>query len=144
MRLNLDHYVACGSERLHEQGAAVSKTLECEPRRWKLIEHIREKFSCRDCEAITKAPASLHPIRRGFAGPSLLAILLVNKFLASAVEPPEQDLCPRSNRDRCLNWRIASVPGWWRSLQIVEAIRPMSCAPNASMSTTRRCLCWRN
>jgi transposase len=57
------------------------KTLECEPRRWKIIERVREKFSCRDCEAITEAPAPSHPIPRGFAGPSLLAMVLVNKFL---------------------------------------------------------------
>ena len=71
----------CGSERLHKLGEVVSKTLECEPRRWKIIEHVREKFSCRDCEAITVAPAPSHPIPRGFAGPSLLAMVLVNKFL---------------------------------------------------------------
>ena len=59
----------------------VSKTLECEPRRWKIIEHVREKFSCRDCEAITEPPAPSHPIPRGFAGPSLLAMVLVSKFL---------------------------------------------------------------
>jgi transposase len=50
-------------------------------RRWKIIEHVREKFCCRDCEAITEAPAPSHPIPRGFAGPSLLAMVLVNKFL---------------------------------------------------------------
>ncbi|QDM15507.1 IS66 family transposase [Tardiphaga sp. vice278] len=71
----------CGSQRLHKLGEVISKTLECEPRRWKIIEHIREKFSCRDCEAITEAPAPSHPIPRGFAGPSLLAMVLVNKFL---------------------------------------------------------------
>jgi transposase len=71
----------CGSARLHKLGEVVSKTLECEPRRWKIIEHVREKFSCRDCEAITEAPAPSHPIPRGFAGPSLLAMVLVNKFL---------------------------------------------------------------
>ncbi|VIO64951.1 hypothetical protein CI1B_00450 [Bradyrhizobium ivorense] len=71
----------CGSERLHKLGEVVSKTLECEPRRWKIIEHVREKFSCRDCEAITEAPAPSHPIPRGFAGPNLLAMVLVNKFL---------------------------------------------------------------
>jgi transposase len=60
----------CGSARLHKLGEVVSKTLECEPRRWKIIEHAREKFSCRDCEAITEAPAPSHPIPRGFAGPS--------------------------------------------------------------------------
>ena len=71
----------CGSARLHKLGEVVSKTLECEPRRWKIIEHVRETFSCRDCEAITEAPAPSHPIPRGFAGPSLLAMVLVNKFL---------------------------------------------------------------
>jgi transposase len=71
----------CGSARLHKLGEVISKTLECEPRRWKIIEHVREKFSCRDCEAITEAPAPSHPIPRGFAGPSLLAMVLVNKFL---------------------------------------------------------------
>jgi transposase len=71
----------CGSARLHKLGEVVSKTLECEPRRWKIIERVREKFSCRDCEAITEEPAPSHPIPRGFAGPSLLAMVLVNKFL---------------------------------------------------------------
>jgi transposase len=52
---------ACGSVRLHKLGEVVSKTLECEPRRWKIIECVREKFSCRDCEAITEAPAPSHP-----------------------------------------------------------------------------------
>src|SRR5579863_7597746 len=70
----------CGSERLHKLGEVVSKTLECEPRRWKIIEHVREKFACRDCEAITEPPAPSHPIPRGLAGPSLLAMILVGKF----------------------------------------------------------------
>jgi transposase len=71
----------CGGVRLRKLGEVVSKTLECEPRRWKIIEHVREKFSCRDCEAITEPPAPSHPIPRGFAGPSLLAMVLVAKFL---------------------------------------------------------------
>jgi len=71
----------CGGLRLRKLGEVVSKTLECEPRRWKIVEHVREKFSCRDCEGITEAPAPSHPIPRGFAGPSLLAMVLVSKFL---------------------------------------------------------------
>ena len=35
----------CGSERLHKLGEGVSKSSECEPRRLKIIEHVREKFS---------------------------------------------------------------------------------------------------
>jgi transposase len=71
----------CGGLRLRKLGEVVFKTLECEPRRWKIIEHVREKFACRDCEAITEPPAPSHPIPRGLAGPSLLAMILVAKFL---------------------------------------------------------------
>ena len=70
----------CGGARLRKLGEVVSKTLECEPRRWKIIERVREKFTCRDCEAITEPPAPSHPLPRGFAGPSLLAMILVGKF----------------------------------------------------------------
>jgi hypothetical protein len=38
-----------GCVKLREE---VTKALECEPQRWKIIEHVREKFSCRDCEAM--------------------------------------------------------------------------------------------
>ena len=71
----------CGGLRLRKLGEVVSKTLESEPRRWKIVEHVREKFSCRDCDGITEAPAPSHSIPRGFAGPSLLAMVLVSKFL---------------------------------------------------------------
>lgn len=71
----------CGGVKLRKLGEEVTKTLECDPRRWKIVEHVRERFTCRDCDAITEAPAPSHPIPRGFAGPSLLAMVLVNKFL---------------------------------------------------------------
>jgi transposase len=70
----------CGGMRLRKLGEAVSRTLECEPRRWKIVERVREKFACRDCEAVTEPPAPSHAIPRGFAGPSLLAMILVGKF----------------------------------------------------------------
>jgi transposase len=49
-------------------------------RRWKVIETVREKFSCRDCETISQAPAPFHAIPRGWAGPSLLAMIVFEKF----------------------------------------------------------------
>ena len=70
----------CGGLRLHKLGEVASKTLECEPRRWKIIERLREKFACRDCNGVTEPPAPSHPIPRGFAGPSRLAMILVGKF----------------------------------------------------------------
>ena len=70
----------CGGARLRKLGEVVSKTLECEPRRWKIVEHVREKFACRDCDGVSEPPAPSHAIPRGFAGPSLLAMILVGKF----------------------------------------------------------------
>jgi transposase len=70
----------CGGTRLSKLGEDVTETLEVVPRSWKVIQHVREKFSCRDCEAITQAPAPFHVIPRGWAGPSLLAMILFEKF----------------------------------------------------------------
>src|SRR6476661_391762 len=72
--------LCCGSSRLRKLGAAVTETLEVIPRRWKVIQHVREKFTCRDCEKISQAPAPFHVIPRGWAGPSLLAMILYEKF----------------------------------------------------------------
>ena len=58
----------------------MTQTLETTPRRWKVIETVREKFSCRDCETISQAPAPFHVIPRGWAGPSLLAMIVFEKF----------------------------------------------------------------
>ena len=71
---------ACGGERLSKLGEDVTETLEVIPRRWKVIQHVREKFSCRDCEAISQAPAPFHVTPRGWAGPNFLAMLLFEKF----------------------------------------------------------------
>src|SRR5712671_5963289 len=63
----------CGGARLRKVGAEATETLEVIPRQWKVIQHVREKFTCRDCERISQAPAPYHVIARGWAGPSLLA-----------------------------------------------------------------------
>jgi transposase len=70
----------CGGTRLSKLGEDVTETLEVIPRQWKVIQHVREKFTCRDCEAISQAPAPFHVIPRGWAGPSLLAMIAFEKF----------------------------------------------------------------
>jgi transposase len=70
----------CGSMRLAKLGEDITETLEVIPRQWKVIQHIREKFTCRVCEKISQAPAPFHVIARGRAGPSLLAMILYAKF----------------------------------------------------------------
>jgi len=51
----------CGATTLRKIGEDVTETLELIPRQWKVIAHVREKFSCRACEAITQAPAPRLP-----------------------------------------------------------------------------------
>ena len=70
----------CGSANLSKLGEDVTETLEVIPRRWKVIQTVREKFSCRACETISQPPAPFHVTPRGFAGPNLLAMILFEKF----------------------------------------------------------------
>jgi len=70
----------CGGTKLSKIGEDVTETLDVVPRQWFVTEHVREKFSCRSCEKITQPPAPFHAIARGFAGPSLLAMILVEKY----------------------------------------------------------------
>jgi transposase len=69
----------CGGV-LHKLGEDVTETLELVPRQWKVVQHVREKYSCRSCEQITQPPAPSHPIARGRAGPGLLAHVLFAKY----------------------------------------------------------------
>lgn len=57
----------------------MTETLERVPASWRVVQHVRERFSCRACETITQAPAPFHPISRGRAGPDLLAEVVYSK-----------------------------------------------------------------
>ncbi|MFA1675371.1 IS66 family transposase, partial [Rhizobium mongolense] len=70
----------CGSAKLSKLGEDITETLEVIPRQWKVIQTVREKFSCRECEKIAQPPAPFHVTPRGFAGPNLLAMILFEKF----------------------------------------------------------------
>ena len=70
----------CCQGKLSKLGEDVTETLELVPRRWKVVQTVREKFSCRACETIIQPPAPFHPIARGRAGPELLATILEAKF----------------------------------------------------------------
>ena len=70
----------CGWSKLSKLGEDVTETLEVVPRQWKVIQTVRERFSCRQCETISQPPAPFHVTPRGFAGPNLLAMVLFEKF----------------------------------------------------------------
>jgi len=70
----------CCGGKLAKLGEDVTETLEVVPRQWKVVQTIREKFTCRRCEKITQPPAPFHTIARGRAGASLLAMILYAKY----------------------------------------------------------------
>src|SRR5215208_398446 len=71
--------LCCGGG-VRKLGEVVTESLERVPASWFVVQHVREKVSCRACEAITEAPAPFHPIARGRAGPNLLAEVVFAKY----------------------------------------------------------------
>jgi transposase len=71
---------SCGGTVLRKIGEDVTEVLEYVPSSFKVIEHVRPKFSCRTCATILQAPLPSFPIERGRAGPALLAHVVVAKF----------------------------------------------------------------
>lgn len=69
----------CGGS-LRPLGEDVAETLEYVPGRFKVIRHVRPKFSCGRCATVVQAAAPARPIARGLAGPGLLAHVLVSKY----------------------------------------------------------------
>jgi len=64
----------CGSTKLSKLGEDVTETLEVIPRQWKVIQTVREKFSCRQCEAISQPPRRARPTQ---AGPGSMSAMIV-------------------------------------------------------------------
>ena len=77
----------CGTMR-EVIGQEVSEQLDIEPAKLKVIEHVRLKYICKQCEKkaaeggpqIQTAEKPLAPIEKGLAAPGLLAYLLVTRF----------------------------------------------------------------
>lgn len=70
---------ACGGT-LRRLGEDVSEMIEYVPGRYKVLRHVRPKFSCAACQKIVQASAPSRPIARGLAGPGFLAHVLVSKY----------------------------------------------------------------
>jgi hypothetical protein len=102
----------CCGGKLAKLGEDVTETLEMVPRQWKVVQTVREKFTCRSCEKINQLPAPFHTIARGRAGASLLAMILYAKYaitsrsIARAKASPERPSNSTSQR-----WPIGSAHG---------------------------------
>jgi len=65
--------------------AETRETLEYVPPQIKVVEHVRFKYACRGCQQnIERAAMPLPPLAKAKAGPSLLAHIIVSKYLEHA------------------------------------------------------------
>ncbi len=113
----------CGSDRIVKMGEDIAETLEVIPRQWKVIQTVREKFTCRACEKISQPPAPFHPTPRGWAGPNLLAFAMrsrpmANAPLAAALHLP---LCSTSPVTAEWSTRTGTSPGGRASCKPLSA-----------------------
>jgi transposase len=69
----------CG-KGMAKLGEDVTEVLDYVPGHFQVIRHVRPKYACTACDAITQAPAPAMPTPRGRATPATLAHLLVSKY----------------------------------------------------------------
>jgi transposase len=69
-----------GSTKLSKLGEDVTETLEVVPRQWKVIQTVRERFSCRQCEAITSRRRRSMSRRAASRGQAFWQMILFEKF----------------------------------------------------------------
>jgi len=70
----------CGGV-MSKLGEDITEVLDYVPGHFQVIRHVRPKFACQACDAITQAPAPAMPTPRSRATPALLAHLLVSKYV---------------------------------------------------------------
>jgi transposase len=112
----------CGSGKLAKLGEDVTETLEVIPRQWKVIQTVREKFSCRECEKISQPPAPFHVTPRGFAGPNLLAMILFEKFAQHQPLNRQSERYAREGIDLSLSTLADQVGACAAALKPVHAL----------------------
>ncbi|MCZ2099243.1 MAG: IS66 family transposase [Anaerolineae bacterium] len=71
----------CCGATMTRIGEDVAETLEMIPSRFWVRRRIRGKWACRCCERIAMAPVESAPIDKGVAGASVLANVVVSKFV---------------------------------------------------------------
>jgi transposase len=98
----------CCGGMLSKLGETITESLESVPRSYKVIQTVREKFSCRSCETITQPAAPFHPIPRGRAGANLLAEIMHGKF------GEHQPLNRQSERFACegIDLSVSTLADW--------------------------------
>jgi len=122
----------CGSDRIVKMGEDITETLEVIPRQWKVIQTVREKFTCRACEKITQPPAPFHPIPRGWAGPSLLAMIVFEKYGQHQPLNRQSERYAREGVDLSLSTLADQVGA------VAELLKPLNALIEAHVFTAAR------
>jgi transposase len=129
---------------LRKIGEDVTEMLEHVPASWKVIQHVREKFSCRSCETIAQTPAPSHPIARGRAGPMLLAHILFCKYGLHLPLNRQSTTYAREGVDL----DVSTLADWVGAssatlMPLVDAIRAHVFAAERIHADDTPCRCWR-
>ena len=124
--------LCCGGTILRKIGEDVTETLEVIPRQWKVIQHVREKFSCRACEKISQPPAPSHPIARGRAGPQLLAQVLFSKYALHLPLNRQSD----AYKDEGIDLDVSTLADWVGAC--AATLEPITEAIKAHVFTAER------
>lgn len=81
-----DKQCKCCGGKLHKMGEDISEKLDFVPAKVKVIEHIRPKYACRECEKsgtsnnVKQAKMPAMPINKGIATSSLLSQIITSKY----------------------------------------------------------------
>ena len=121
----------CGGTNLSKLGEDVTEVLERIPAQLKVVRHVRPRLSCRRCETIIQAPAPDLPIEKGRPGPTLIANVVVGKYIDGLPLYRQAGIIARGgvdiNRATLCDW--VGRAAWWLA-PVAEAIgRHVMAAP---------------
>lgn len=119
-----------------KMGEDVTETLGVIPRQWKVVQTVREKFTCRACEKISQAPAPFHPTPRGWAGPNLLAMILFEKFGQHQPLNRQAERYAKEGVEISLSTLADQVGACTVALAPIHALMPVGVFPTRTGSTT--------
>jgi len=119
-----DHAAACacpecGGE-LKRIGEDVAEQLEFIPEHFKVIRHVRPKFSCGKCQNIAQAAAPSRPIDKGIAGAGLLAHVAVSKYIDHLPLYRQSEIYARQGVDL----ERSTLAGWIAG--VAELVTPLA------------------
>ncbi|MEN3262704.1 IS66 family transposase [Sodalis endosymbiont of Spalangia cameroni] len=113
----------CGGE-LAALGETVTEQLDIINNAFKVIETVRPKRACRKCDAIVQAPLPAKLIERSYAGPALLARIVVGKYVEHIPLYRQCDIYSRHGLELSRN----SMDRW--VLELADKLSPLAEALN--------------